>query len=99
MLNLIGPRNDNFALFATPAHGGIYKVAILCDRPEPLRELSVPAIVFSSFAAARMHRIEFPEETPAVGVFMAALTAEDIQELANRAKLAGNPCEILAHAA
>ena len=99
MLNLIGPRNDNFALFATPAQGGNYKVAILCDRPEPLRELSVTALVFSRFAAARLHRIEFPEATPAVGVFMAALTAEDIQELANRAHLAGNPCSTLARAA
>ena len=82
MNNLIGPLNDNFAIYATAAANDTYSVVIYPALPGEDQALAVPAAAFKAFLRTHRGHIETNDPSATPDIFVCALREDDVRDLA-----------------
>ena len=81
MLNLIGPVDDQFAIFATPENDESYSIIIFPELEAIEQEIVIPAARLENFLEARLGNSQESGSAERSDIFIHSLTAEEIFEL------------------
>ncbi len=81
MLNLNGPIDDQFAIFATPENDESYSIIIFPELDAIEQEIVIPAARLEHFLEARLNKSQESGSMEHSDIFIHSLTAEDVFEL------------------
>ncbi len=90
MLSLIGPMNDDFAIFASHSNDDTYSVVIYPAIPESSQEIDISAAEFRAFLGKQRGKIEADTLSETADIFIHSLTVDDVRELTAEQNARGN---------